>query len=141
VSAIINSSVPRERWDDRSSIPVAVTFNLLGRHPSIESAIMSTAKSHPRKDPKGGLTAAGRKCFARTEGAPRPGVKKPERDMTAGTEAGKTSGYYLPKAAEMRGGLEPTLNTCGSSRGQQRAPRPEAARLKKIDALLQHALG
>ena len=35
------------------------------------------------KDPKGGLTAAGRKEFARKEGAHlRPGVKKPMGDMT-----------------------------------------------------------
>lgn len=43
---------------------------------------MSTSKK-PIKDPKGGLTAAGRKHFAETEGAHlRPGVTKPERDMT-----------------------------------------------------------
>ena len=35
------------------------------------------------KDPKGGLTAAGRKEFARKEGAHlRPGVKKPMGEMT-----------------------------------------------------------
>jgi hypothetical protein len=35
------------------------------------------------KDPKGGLTAAGRREFARKEGAHlKPGVKKAERDMS-----------------------------------------------------------
>ena len=35
------------------------------------------------KDPKGGLTAAGRRQFARTEGAHlKPGVKKPLNEMT-----------------------------------------------------------
>ena len=35
------------------------------------------------KDPKGGLTAAGRRKFAQTEGANlKPGVKKPVREMT-----------------------------------------------------------
>jgi uncharacterized protein DUF6321 len=35
------------------------------------------------KDPKGGLSGAGRKEFARKEGAHlRPGVKKPTSDMT-----------------------------------------------------------
>lgn len=37
----------------------------------------------PLKDPKGGLTEAGRKSFERKDGGNlRPGVKKPERDMT-----------------------------------------------------------
>src|SRR5262245_3892371 len=37
----------------------------------------------PRKDPKGGLTAAGRSWFRRTQGARlRPGVKKRLADMT-----------------------------------------------------------
>ena len=35
------------------------------------------------KDPKGGLTAAGRAHFAQTEGSHlKPGVKKPEREMS-----------------------------------------------------------
>jgi hypothetical protein len=43
-----------------------------------------TAKSLPRKDPKGGLTAKGRAYFARTEGAHlKAGVKKSQRDMSA----------------------------------------------------------
>lgn len=41
------------------------------------------AKSTRTKDPKGGLTAAGRAEFARKEGAHlKPGVTKPEAEMT-----------------------------------------------------------
>lgn len=42
------------------------------------------ASPHPReKDPKGGLTAAGRRAFKRKEGAQlKPGVKKPQREMS-----------------------------------------------------------
>ena len=37
----------------------------------------------PTKDPKGGLTAAGRRMFARKDGAHlKPGVKKPIREMS-----------------------------------------------------------
>jgi hypothetical protein len=39
--------------------------------------------SKPEKDPRGGLTAAGRKAFARKQGSHlRPGVTKRESDMT-----------------------------------------------------------
>lgn len=41
------------------------------------------APSAPDKDPRGGLTAAGRKAFARRQGSHlRPGVTKAEADMT-----------------------------------------------------------
>jgi uncharacterized protein DUF6321 len=40
-------------------------------------------RKRPTKDPKGGLTAAGRARFRRTEGANlRPGVKKKQSEMT-----------------------------------------------------------
>lgn len=46
------------------------------------------------KDPRGGLTAAGRKFFAEKEGAHlRPGVTKPEKKMTA--EDMKRKGSFL----------------------------------------------
>lgn len=46
------------------------------------SATSHAAKRRTR-DPKGGLTAAGRAEFARTEGAHlKPGVKKPIKDMS-----------------------------------------------------------
>lgn len=40
-------------------------------------------KTAPKKNPKGGLTAAGRRAFARKDGAQlKPGVKKPMSEMT-----------------------------------------------------------
>lgn len=43
----------------------------------------ATKRKRPTRDPHGGLTAAGRREFARTEGAHlRPGVTKPEREMS-----------------------------------------------------------
>jgi hypothetical protein len=42
-----------------------------------------THTTAPTRDPKGGLTAAGRRTFAREEGAHlRPGVRKSMRDMS-----------------------------------------------------------
>lgn len=44
---------------------------------------MTTKRKARTKDPRGGLTAAGREEFRRKEGAHlEPGVKKPMRDMT-----------------------------------------------------------
>lgn len=47
---------------------------------------MATSKKSakkPTKDPRGGLTAAGRKAFKKKEGANlRPGVTKPQSEMT-----------------------------------------------------------
>lgn len=49
--------------------------------PTVNGA--SRAKSTRTKDPRGGLAAAGRRKFARTEGAHlKPGVKKAVREMT-----------------------------------------------------------
>src|ERR1700742_3705915 len=45
--------------------------------------LRQTGVGHREKDPRGGLTAAGRKQFARTEGAHlRPGVTKKTSEMT-----------------------------------------------------------
>ena len=45
---------------------------------------MAAKKTAPTKDPKGGLTAAGRAQFKETEGSNlKPGVKKPMSEMTA----------------------------------------------------------
>ena len=47
------------------------------------AARSATAPARARKNPNGGLTAAGRKYFAKKQGAKlKPGVKKPLREMT-----------------------------------------------------------
>lgn len=52
------------------------------RAPSTSSARQPTGKA-PTKDPKGGLTAAGRRKFAEKDGAQlKPGVKKKVSEMT-----------------------------------------------------------
>lgn len=44
---------------------------------------MTVARKPVKKDPKGGLTAAGRRAFAKKDGAHlKPGVKKPMSEMT-----------------------------------------------------------
>lgn len=59
----------------------------------------------PTKDPKGGLTAAGRVAFKKSEGANlRPGVKKSLKDMTP--EDMKRKGSFLRRHfATLRGPL------------------------------------
>lgn len=56
------------------------------RSPARKSAKKSPRKKRAKpveKDPKGGLTAAGRKAFARKQGSHlKPGVTKPESEMT-----------------------------------------------------------
>ena len=58
-------------------------------------AAMSKSKSKPReKDPKGGLTDAGRRAYKKSEGANlKPGVKKAIKDMTP--EEMKRKGSFL----------------------------------------------
>lgn len=71
---------------------------------------MAARKSARLKDPKGGLTAAGRAQFARKDGAHlRPGVTKPVRDMTP--QDLKRKGSFLRRHfAHLRG---PLLNGAG----------------------------
>jgi hypothetical protein len=48
------------------------------KHGSAKSSRGGSSKRSPEKDPKGGLTAAGREAYAKKEGAHlRPGVKGP----------------------------------------------------------------
>jgi hypothetical protein len=55
---------------------------------------MTVKESKPLKNPRGGLTAAGRKGYSETEGAHlRPGVTKAEKDMTP--EDMKRKGSFL----------------------------------------------
>lgn len=78
-------------------------------------ATRSRAAKRPTRDPKGGLTAAGRAEFARKDGSKlKPGVKKPEREMTVAEMKRKGSWavrFYgrrgtLPALRDARG--EPT---------------------------------
>ena len=63
------------------------------------------SKQAPTKDPKGGLTAAGRAAFKASEGANlKPGVKKALKDMTP--EEMKRKGSFLRRHfATLRGPL------------------------------------
>jgi len=64
------------------------------------------------KNPKGGLTAAGRRAFRRSEGAHlRPGVKKPERDMSP-TEM-RRKGSWAVRFYGRKGQLPPLKNQNG----------------------------
>ncbi|MDG3007534.1 DUF6321 domain-containing protein [Paludisphaera mucosa] len=65
----------------------------------------SSSSAKARKDPEGGLTAAGRAYFQKTEGANlKPGVKKPLSAMTP--EEMKRKGSFLRRHyATLRGPL------------------------------------
>lgn len=66
----------------------------------------------PLKNPKGGLTAAGRKQYARTEGAHlRPGVKKKQSEMTP-TEM-KRKGSWATRFYGRAGALPPLVDDRG----------------------------
>src|SRR5262249_45718664 len=48
-----------------------------------EGVMKARSRGRRTRDPKGGLTAAGRRAYRRAEGAHlKPGVRKRERDMT-----------------------------------------------------------
>jgi hypothetical protein len=64
------------------------------------------------KDPKRGLTAAGRKAFRRKEGAHlKPGVKKPMSEMTA--EEMRRKGSWALRFYGRKGALPPLKNRKG----------------------------
>jgi len=53
------------------------------KHSTTHKATTTRRSRAATRDPRGGLTAAGRRVFERKEGAHlRPGVKKPVREMT-----------------------------------------------------------
>src|SRR5215475_4049551 len=71
----------------------------------------ASAKSKT-KDPRGGLTAAGRREFARKEGAHlKPGVKKPQREMT--TEEMRRKGSWAVRFYGRSGALPPLQDKHG----------------------------
>ena len=64
------------------------------------------------KDPQGGLTAAGRKAFAKSEGAHlKPGVKKAERDMSP--EDMRRKGSWASRFYGRKGKLPPLTDQNG----------------------------
>lgn len=85
------------------------------------------------KDPRGGLTAAGRREFARREGAHlKPGVKKRERDMTPdemrrkGSWASRCYGRAtLPKLVDAKG--QPTRFAPSAAAWGEPVPKTAAA--------------
>lgn len=77
-----------------------------------KSAAAKKPEPAPTKDPKGGLTAAGRKAFAKSEGAHlRPGVKKAEADMKP--EEMKRKGSWAVRFYGREGDLPPLLDAHG----------------------------
>jgi hypothetical protein len=66
------------------------------------------------KDPRGGLTSAGRKQFLRKEGAHlKPGVKKAEREMSA--EEMKRKGSWATRFYGRSGALPPLRDKHGKA--------------------------
>jgi Domain of unknown function (DUF6321) len=92
---------------------------------------MSTRKSE--KNPRGGLTAAGRQALARRDGAQlKPGVKKPVAEMTPEEMRRKGSWamrFYgraeLPALVDAQG--EPTRFALSAHAWGEPVPRTEAA--------------
>jgi uncharacterized protein DUF6321/uncharacterized protein DUF5872 len=89
-----------------------------------------TGKKPVLKDPKGGLTAAGRRAFNESEGANlKPGVKKPLKDMTP--EEMKRKGSFLRRHyATLRGPLvdedgKPTRLALQAQAWGERVPKTE----------------
>jgi Domain of unknown function (DUF6321) len=90
----------------------------------------------PTKDPKGGLTAAGRREFARKEGAQlKPGVKKPVNKMTPeemkrkGSWAARFYGRKKLPALKDKNG-KPTRFALTAAAWGEPVPKTEAAARK-----------
>ena len=101
---------------------------------SSSRASSSSKRSKPTKDPRGGLTAAGRQQFARTTGARlKPGVKKKLSEMTPAEMRRKGSWavrFYgrsgaLPPLVDERG--EPTRFAKTAAAWGEPVPRTVAA--------------
>jgi Domain of unknown function (DUF6321) len=94
---------------------------------------MSAAKKSREKDPRGGLTAAGRKAFAQRDGAQlKPGVTKTAAEMTPEDMRRKGSWatrFYgrteLPALLDAKG--EPTRFALSAHAWGEPVPRTEAA--------------
>lgn len=97
-----------------------------------------SAKKAVLKDPRGGLTAAGRKAFKEKEGANlRPGVTKRESEMTP--EDMKRKGSFLRRHfANPRGPMqgekgEPTRLALSAHAWGEKVPKTEADAKKLAD--------
>ena len=98
-----------------------------------------TPKKPATRDPQGGLTAAGRAEFARTQGARlKPGVTKPMRDMTPEDMRRKGSWatrFYgrdpLPALVDAKG--EPTRFALSAHAWGEPVPKTEAAARRIAD--------
>jgi Domain of unknown function (DUF6321) len=94
---------------------------------------MSSTRKAAEKDPRGGLTAAGRRAFARRDGARlKPGVTKPAAEMTPEEMQRKGSWatrFYgraeLPALVDAKG--EPTRFALSAHAWGEPVPRTEAA--------------
>jgi hypothetical protein len=76
--------VGKEARDGDGAAPRALAAEPRRQHQREEEAMTRSARARRRrKDPRGGLTAEGRRDFARREGSRlKPGVKKPATRMT-----------------------------------------------------------
>nr|WP_249130860.1 DUF6321 domain-containing protein [Bradyrhizobium diazoefficiens] len=104
---------------------------------SAKRGVKKTARkrgiSAKEKDPRGGLTAAGRKAFARKQGAHlKPGVTKPESEMTPQEMRRKGSWavrFYgrakLPPLVDARG--KPTRHALSAHAWGEPVPKTVAA--------------
>lgn len=73
---------------------------------------MAAKKTAPTKDPKGGLTAAGRAQFKKTQGSNlKPGVKKPMSEMTA--DEMRRKGSWATRFYGRKGKLPPLKDKNG----------------------------
>lgn len=80
--------------------------------PATMKRISAAPKTRVLKDPKGGLTAAGRAAFRKTEGAHlKPGVKKSVRDMSA--DEMRRKGSWAVRFYGRAGALPPLIGSDG----------------------------
>ncbi len=108
------------------------------RSKSSSASTKKKSSAAARKDPSGGLTAAGRAHFKKTEGANlKPGVKKSDADMSP--DEMKRKGSFLRRHfATLRGPLvgddgKPTRLALQAHAWGEPVPKTEAAAKKLAD--------
>ena len=133
------STTPTETKGAARKAPAGKRANVAARKKSStaatkKAATKKPAKSAPTKDPKGGLTAAGRKAFAERDGSHlKPGITKPMSEMTP--EEMKRKGSWavrfygsageLPALRNAKG--EPTRFALTAAAWGEPVPKTEAA--------------